>query len=327
MKLPERINAVYYGAAAMDIDEVRSSSSGGIASVFARGFVRDGGIVFGAAFAPFPFVKHICVEDEATILRLKGSKYVESDIKVALKEAREQLDDGKKVLFIGLPCQIAALYGILGGDRENLFTVDLICHGKSPQRLFLHWISVLEREVGGKIVDYWFRNKRGCDWNDRDTFTHYCKCADGRELKIPRKLNWYGRYFLGNSSFMEGCYRCPYAKVPRIADITLGDFWGAEKNAALAKFVKNGISLVSVQSAKGARLIESSCDIAEFVAVDVQFALTANTQLNHASKRPIYRNFIFKYVYGPDVIRKTCDTLLFGLGAVFRKMREWSRLK
>lgn len=312
MRFPSRIEAKYYGVAAKDAAEVASSTSGGVASVLARWVIAKGGVVFGAAFDPFPIVRHIRVEDDSGVERLKGSKYVESNIKDAIIEAVKLLRVGRKVLFIGLPCQIAALYAKLGGDVENLVSVDLICHGKPPQKLFTHWVSELERKLCVPITNYWFRNKRGCRWKDTRTFIHYIELDDGRQIPIPAKWNWYGRYFLGNASFMEGCYKCPFAKTPRIADLTCGDFWGAENDQRFAQYMELGLSLVSVQSEKGAELLREVAVMADILPVESSFALKCNRQITQHSKRPIYRSVLFWFIYAPSPIRKFCDVLLFG---------------
>ncbi len=320
MKFPARIEAKYYGVAAKDAAEVASSTSGGVASVLSRWVITNGGVVFGAAFDPFPIVRHIRVEDSSGVERLKGSKYVESDTRDAIKEAAELLRAGRKVLFIGLPCQIAALYSKLGGDVEQLVTVDLICHGKPPQKLFTHWVSELERKLGAHITRYWFRNKRGCVWNDAKTYVHYIELDDRRQVPIPAKWNWYGRYFLGSASFMNGCYKCPFAKIPRIGDLTCGDFWGAEKDQRFARYINLGISLVSVQSKKGEALLEAVNGMADIHPVESSFALKCNPKIMHPSKRPIYRNVLFSFIYMPSPIRKLCDALLFGSLRILRSL-------
>ncbi len=320
MNKMERIAARYYGAAARSRDEVRTSSSGGIATILARQILSEGGVVFGAAFDPFPSLKHIEVTDEEGLARIKGSKYVESDIREALKRVKVCLQKGRRVLFIGLPCQIAAVYGFLGGDNPNLVTIDLICHGKPPAKLFTHWVKELEKKLGGKIVEYAFRTKQNCAWNDPKTHLHFYRLLDGRTGFVLGAENWYSRYFLGNASFQEGCYRCPFAKVPRQGDITLGDFWGGEKEPRLQKFVADGLSLVSVQSVKGQCLVASTQDVAEYIEVEGDFALKANRQLTQASSRPVYRSFVFRFVYLPPFIRKICDRLLFGSGALIRSL-------
>lgn len=50
----------------------------------------------------------------------------------------KKLKDGEKVLFIGLPCQVAALRNFTN-NHDNLCTVDLICHGSpSPELLRMY---------------------------------------------------------------------------------------------------------------------------------------------------------------------------------------------
>lgn len=246
--LPARFPAPScFGGAARLESEVRTSTSGGVASVLSRRILDDGGVVVGAAFDPFPLVRHVCVEDGDGIARLKGSKYVESDIVRVLPQARECLKNGRKVLFVGLPCQVAAVYGFLGGDSEGLYTVDLVCHGKPPQKLFSHWVKTLERMLGGRISEYKFRDKKSCEWNDPDTFLNFFRMTDGRVGSVPSKKNWYGRYFLGSSSYRECCYHCQFAKLPRVGDVTLADFWGAERDERFKRFARHGLSLVTTQ--------------------------------------------------------------------------------
>lgn len=311
-------DAEYYGGRAKSIDEVRTSTSGGVASALARTVLRRGGVVFGAAYDPFPFVRHVGIENEFEIVRLKGSKYAESDIQPALKDVKAALSANRRVLFVGLPCHIAAIRSFIGNDDANLTTIDLVCHGKPSQKLFSRWISQLEASRGGKIKEYRFRVKSDCSWNDSRTHLHYCAFVDGREERISNEENWYSRYFLGNASFRESCYRCQYAKLPRIGDITLADFWGAEKDPRLSDMAWDGISLVSVQSEKGRLLLEESKPTLDLVPVAAEFATKANGGLLHPSKRTIYRKFVYTYIYRSDIVAKTCDRILFGVGSVAR---------
>ena len=58
----------------------RQSSSGGIFSLAAQFVLKRGGVVFGAAFDDAFQVRHIGIESEKDLWRLRGSKYVQSDI-------------------------------------------------------------------------------------------------------------------------------------------------------------------------------------------------------------------------------------------------------
>ena len=307
-------SAKYYGGCANSKAEVCTSTSGGLASVFARTVMRDGGVVFGAAYDPFPIVRHVRIDNEFNIDRLKGSKYVESDLKGVMNDVRSALSENRRVLFVGLPCHVAAIRSYIGGDDKNLTTIDLVCHGKPPQKLFTHWIHSLESSRQKKICGYRFRVKDDCQWNDARTYLHFCSYADGSSERISSDENWYGRYFLGASTFRESCYHCQYAKLPRVGDMTLADFWGAEKNPAFSAMIRGGCSLLSVQSRKGMRLLEESKHMLECVPVPSDFVLNANGGLVHPSKRPIYRNFVYAFVYRSSRVVKICDWLLFGLG-------------
>mgnify|MGYP000068344159 FL=1 len=312
--------AKYYGGRSSSLAEVRSSTSGGVASVLARTVLRSGGVVFGAAYDPLPIVRHVGIEDESEIARLKGSKYVESDIQMALKGVKSALSANRRVLFVGLPCHVAAVRSFIGNDPENLTTIDLVCHGKPPQKLFSWWISQLETSRGSKITEYHFREKSDCSWNDSRTYLHYCAFADGREVRLTTNENWYGRYFLGSASFRESCYRCQYARLPRVGDITLADFWGVEKDCRFSNMIKDGVSLVSVQSEKGMRLLDEAMQYLDVVDVTSTFALESNGGLLHPSKRTVYRRFVYTYIYCPVTIARICDRFLFGLGSIAKRI-------
>lgn len=312
--------ADYYGGCAKNIEEVKSSTSGGLASVLARTVIRSGGVVFGAAFDPFPVVRHISVEAESEVVRLKGSKYVESDISDALRQIKPILAAHRKVLFIGLPCHVAAIRSFLGGDDKNLITVDMVCHGKPPQKLFSHWVGHLEERRQSKILDYRFRVKTDCKWNDPRTNLHSCRFSDGRMERISHDENWYSRYFLGSASFRECCYHCRFAKLPRVGDITLADFWGVEKDKRFKGMIESGVSLISVNSGKGRTLVQQAESNLELFRVSNGFALKANGGLAHSSTRPIYRNFVYLFVYANGGIVGFCDRLVWFASRFARKI-------
>lgn len=59
------------------------------------------------------------------------------------REVKRFLKEGKKVLFTGLPCQIAGLNLFLKKEYTNLITVDLICEGVPSPKL---WRKYLDEE-------------------------------------------------------------------------------------------------------------------------------------------------------------------------------------
>lgn len=315
----DRFTPDFYGGAAKSQTEALSSTSGGLASVIARRIIRDGGIVFGAAFDPFPIVRHVGIEDEKSIDRLKGSKYVESDLQNAFPKIKSALADTRKVLFIGLPCHVAAVRSFLCGADENLITIDLVCHGKPPQKLFSHWIKQLEKSRKGKITEYAFRVKTDCNWNDARTYLHFCRFSDGREERISNDENWYSRYFLGSASFRNCCYNCQFAKMPRVGDITLADFWGVDRVEPFSDMIRSGVSLICVNTFRGRKVLADVGDELKLIKVSRDFAQSSNGGLIGCSKRVLYRSFVYHYAYLPRCISKIVEMVLFGVGRLIRK--------
>lgn len=260
---------------------VRSqSSSGGFATKLSEAFLKAGGQICSCTYADGAFTFRI--HDGAETLReSQGSKYVKSNPRSAYKEVKELLQQGKKVLYIALPCQVAAMKAVVGARyEEKLYTADLICHGSpSPKvlEMFLMEQNIRLRDV--KTIS--FRNK-----------TNFGIQADGRELGagVPDK---YTTAFMEGLCFTENCYACRYARLERVSDITLGDSWGSEMETES----KQGISLLLCMTRKGLELAESIQTLLK--PVDLEKATASNQQLIHPSKKPkAYQRFFDMLVAG-----------------------------
>lgn len=68
-----------FGMQAKDEALRGQSSSGGVFTLLAREVIRQGGVVFGAAFDEALHVEHIGAFDESELSGMRGSKYVQSD--------------------------------------------------------------------------------------------------------------------------------------------------------------------------------------------------------------------------------------------------------
>ena len=229
-----------YASWSLNREEHEYSSSGGLASYFSRRVLDNGGIVYGCSSSlEAGKIRHIRCEQIDQLLELRGSKYVQSLIEECYLLSREDLNAGKKVLFIGTPCQISGLKAFLGKSYENLMTVDLVCHGVASQQLMLEHLTEFKISENTKIT---FRNEAG----------RRLKLVDDKETILERE---HGKdlYYLGFMSglyFRESCYQCPYATGKRAGDITIADFWGIDaKN--LPEDKKYGISLLLVNTKKG----------------------------------------------------------------------------
>ena len=140
--------AQYWAAKCNDDDVRMRSSSGGVFSLLAREVLAFGGVVYGAAFDDELHVRHTSAVDEPSLMRLCGSKYVQSEMGTCYKDVKDELKNGRHVLFSGTPCQVAGLKSYLGGDSKNLLTVDLICHGAPSPMVFYKYLQELESLLG-----------------------------------------------------------------------------------------------------------------------------------------------------------------------------------
>ena len=122
--------------------------------------------------------------------RFTGSKYVKSNPKTIYRDIERKLKDGKKVLFIGLPCQVAELL-----------------------KMYLKEKSVDIEE----LEELNFREK-----------TSFGLRSTEKDIGFSRIVDMYTYAFLKSIDYTENCYYCRYASQSRVSDISLGDSWGSE---------------------------------------------------------------------------------------------------
>lgn len=240
-------------------EEIRlKSSSGGLFTLIAEKIIDQGGVVFGAAFSDdFKAVRHICVDNQAGLEKLRGSKYVQSKIGDTYKQAKEYLDSGRKVLFTGTPCQIGGLYSYLRKPYENLLTQDIICHGVPSPMVWEKYVDFREKKSASTIKSVYFRHKK-YGWK---TFSVLFDFSDKMVYVKNLREDSFMKAFLKNVCLRPSCHACSFKSVKRQADITLADFWGIQ--AVLPEMDDDkGTSLVLVHSDKGQQMLkELSSDI------------------------------------------------------------------
>lgn len=260
---------------AMSADEPTrfASSSGGIFSQLAQKVLSGGGVVYGAAFDQNFSVSHIAVTELSDLPKLRGSKYVQSDLKESYREIRALLKAGRNVLFSGTPCQTAGLRQYLGDDPENLITVSVFCHGVPSPKVWEKCLSEQEKPVQA----VYFRDKTP-GWRG---YTFGFDYTDGTAYRIPRDEHPYFRLFLENVSLRPSCYRCRFKGLNRPADISLGDCWGIE--TWLPEMDDNrGTSVVLVHSEKGQAMVEALQSGARWQKVDAGKAVPKQADARHS---------------------------------------------
>ena len=232
-------------------DEIRKdSTSGGVFTLLAEHVLERGGVVFGAALDGNQHLRHVACFRTEELWRLRGAKYVQSDLEGIFREIKEWLKT-RPVLFSGTPCQVDGLYRYLGERPENLVTCDLVCHGVPSPGVWEDVARNLEKRKRKTLQAVRFRNKVA-GWKNSHFTTVY---HDGSVDSAPLFRTEYGRAF-GRALFLRpSCYRCPYASMTRVGDLTLGDFWGLRPDE-LPEQQEKGISLLMVNTAHGSHVFD-----------------------------------------------------------------------
>ncbi len=90
-----------------------------------------------------------------------------------------------------------------------------------------------------------------------------------KTVYIPARLTSYNTFFLDGFNYRENCYSCKYANSKRPGDITLGDYWGIEReNPELLKNkeydIENGISCIIVNSKNGMKIMQNIINLSMY---------------------------------------------------------------
>ena len=265
---------IAYAAQTKDEYIRQNSSSGGIFTEIASYIINNGGVVFGAAFDETFKVIHIGVENIADLDRLRGSKYVQSEIGNTYVQAKTHLESGRMVLFTGTPCQIAGLYSYLGKNYDSLYTQDIICHGVPSPMIWKKYIEFREKKAAAKLRRTFFRHKK-YGWKMFSVQFEFTNCTEYIQI-LSEDL--YMRSFLRNLTLRPSCYSCAFKTKQRPSDFTLADFWGIDK--MMPDFHDDiGVSLVITQTEKGKKLFNSISKETIFVEADLAIAAKHNTAI------------------------------------------------
>ncbi len=269
------------------------SSSGGAFSVFSRWILKEGGVVFGAAIDGEFKVQHIAVEKISDLSKLRGSKYVQSNMGDCYKQVRKQLLMNRKVLFTGTPCQVAGLYAFLGRRYEDLLiTLDLICHGVPSQQIFdtyLEKIRRLHHFKGLKMEKVCFRKLNS--WS----IVPAIKFEKTKFRILTLSENVYMNAFFKGIIFRESCFSCQYCNIQRVGTFTIGDFWGIGRHGKyFSKNIACGVSLVIDNEGKMGKLSSILDKYAYIEKRSMEEAVAEQHNLREPMLRLPQRNFAIK---------------------------------
>ena len=295
-----------------DTEMRKKSSSGGLAAAIEVAFIENGGVVCSCTYDQGNFSFDL-VTQTCDIERFVGSKYVKSNPANVYSQIKDCLNKGMKVLFVGLPCQCAAVKKYTNDD-PMLYTADLICHG-TPSRKLLEMYLNEKGYCAEKLMNLNFRKKMD-----------YCLFDDGKRIVSSKTRDRYTIAFLKSLCYTENCYSCQYASSERVSDLTLGDSWGSGLDETEQK---KGISLVLCQSEKGIEMLGAAK--LYLTDVNLQVAMANNRQLISPASKPRQYELFFstmlktknfsksvKRCYYKICIRQDIKALLVKVGLIRR---------
>ena len=275
--------------AMMAPDAIRKiSSSGGMFTVAAEYILKHNGAVCGAAYKENFEVEHIIVEDKESLERIRGSKYMQSNSAPSYPRIKELLEQGRLVLFTGMPCQVAGLYSALGKDYDNLVTMDLVCHGITSSKVFEKY----HQEVlgGKKITRLEFKAKEPWGWHAGVNAWF----DDGTKYSKPLETDPYFRSYLQSLAKNLACADCTSNRMPRQGDLTIGDFWKIGTFDPSLNDNK-GTSLVLVNNQKGEDFFKKlKPTMAMVKEAPLATAIMGNRSLEHSYPMNKNRDMFFK---------------------------------
>ena len=273
-----------FAAWSKDEEDYVTSTSGGAASVMSQYVISQGGVVYGCSVLPNIQISHIRVDNLEALHLLKGSKYVQSQIEGIIPQLRRDVKDSLMVLFIGTPCQVAAIKQLYKSIPDNLYLVDIICHG-TPSSIFLKDYIQKDLKIdAARVTNVMFRLPDA-----------YSLCVFENDKLLYKSNNLWTHHYedLYMDTFIDGCTSryscntCHYAKPERISDITIGDFWGLGNEVSDKEIPehKNGISCVLPITEKGMLLVEAIRHSLNIYERPVTEAINGNDQLRHPKSK------------------------------------------
>lgn len=269
--------SICYAAEHKNLEVVFDSTSGGLFSALADIMYKCGGYVGGAVFNDDFSVRQYISNDKKDLPRLRSSKYLQSHLDGFYKQVRDLLRAGEKVLVCGSPCQMAAMRAFLRKDYDNLLIADYICRGTNSPKVWRKYLDTYEERYGSPVA-YAKSKSKEYGWRN---LTQKVILANGKAYYETKDQNNFTKGYLKTNVYCRpSCYDCKFKGFPRIADITLADFWGIEKIDK--NFEKNlGTSLVMINSKKGEVYFEEVKKRINYLEMPFEKSIAGNRALTH----------------------------------------------
>lgn len=296
----EKVKKQAYIAYSNDSVLLENSASGGVFSSVAKQFILHCGVVYGAMMIRSNekmYVEHRCATTIDELFPLLQSKYVQSNAVVCFRDIEKRLLKNQLVLFGGTSCQVDALYRYLGRQYDNLYTMDLICHGVPGEKFFSDYVKYIEEKNKSMVISFLFREKR----YGKIEYIQSIIFKNGKNLQTSADKSDYYRLFFSEDSYREGCYNCEFASINKPADITMGDYFECYKDYpelfkgedSLEKI--NGLSCCIVNSERGKEIFKKFGNDLTLIPADLRKIQNCHNNLCFPSKPTDLREKVMKF--------------------------------
>lgn len=298
INIPKRdeYNTIAYACKNKNEDIRKNSSSGGIFTLLCEEVINNNGVVFGASFDESFNVRHTYTETIEECNQFRGAKYVQSKIGDTYKRVKEFLDNDRIVLFSGTPCQISGIDAYLRKKYNNLFLIDIACHGVPSPLIYKKYINTLKQKNRSNIKHISFRDKQ-TGWSK---YSFNLIFENGIRVNQLGGENIYMKGFLKDIYLRPSCYSCKFKKPITSADITLADYWGIQDKHK--KFDDDkGVSLILVNSKRGQDILKKLSNKMEMIETDLKHAINCNPSIVKHVKYNKNRDKFFKELGGNNL--------------------------
>lgn len=288
---------IAYGVRHKKMSEIESSRSGAAFIALSDWILNQNGVIYGAGYTDHFRVVHKRATTSAERNEFKGSKYVQSDLTGIFPLIKEDLKNGKTVLFSGTPCQTAGLKSYLPKRlQEKLYLIDIICHGVPSPYIWRDYLKMIEQKVGKEVIAVDFRNKKDFGWAAHKETFYFSKS------QITTTI--YKDMFFKHVTIRQACNHCHYANIKRPSDITIGDFWGWQKTDANFNADDRGCSLVFCNTEKGREWFQKIQSEINQIPAKIENCLQPNL-VKPSSISPLRNKFEKDYIqYGIEYVTK-----------------------
>lgn len=317
-----------WAAVHKDNNVLAKSSSGGAFTAFSDVVLEKNGFVAGAVLQD-NVVRHCLTNSKAQAARMRGSKYVQSELANTIQQIKGKIDEGEFVLFTGTPCQCAGVRNAVGGT-DNLVTLDFVCHGVPSPAVWQEYVAYKEELSNEKICFLGFRAKFAHKMGYYETF----RTAGNQVCNLPAYESPFLTGFLKGILSRPSCYNCPYSQQQRASDLTICDYWGYSKQHSQFNPEK-GISAVLVNSQRGEKLLEEAAPQLHIHPTTLEQVTQDNENLKRTTEMPAARAAFFsdrkqysfdvlaqRYLQDPQAVQKKLkDRIPYPVKNLMKKFR------